>query len=224
MGDLYPAYLCLAEREVLGVGGGAVALRKVFPLLRAGARVTMVAPKVKPCEGLSDPRGARKRSRSQGSKPRLKILRRRYRSTDLKGKWLVIAATDCAQVNQRVSEDAAREKIFCNVVDQPELCTFQVPAVARRGLLKIAVSTSGASPALARIIRRRLEKEYGPPYARLLSALLGLRRHFQRKYPDNGARRRRLLEAFLKSPAPALVLKRGDPEAFRREVRQWKER
>jgi len=210
MGDLYPAFLSLAEREALVVGGGAVALRKVFPLLRAGARVTVVAPGVcRALAGLAD-------------RPNLKFRRRNYRAGDLRNKWLVIAATDRAEVNRKVSGDAAREKIFCNVVDQPDLCTFQVPAVARRGLLEIAVSTSGASPALARNIRRRLEKEYGPPYARLLNALLGLRRHYRRKYPNDGARRRQLLEAFLKSSTPALILKRGDSEAFGREVRRWR--
>lgn len=155
-------------------------------------------------------------------RPNLKFRRRNYRASDLRNKWLVIAATDHTEVNRKVSEDAARARVFCNVVDQPKLCTFQVPAVARRGLLQIAVSTSGASPALARIIRRRLEKEYGPPYAGLLNALLGLRKRYQRKYPDDGARRRRLLEAFLKSSTPALILKRGDSEAFGREVRRWK--
>jgi siroheme synthase-like protein len=210
MPSLYPACLNLAQREVLVVGGGAVALRKVTALLRAGACVTVVSPKL--CRGLSRLAG----------RPRLKILRRAYRAADVRNQWLLIAATDQAAVNVRVCKDAARARVFCNVVDQPELCTFQAPAVMQRGLLQIAISTGGASPALARDIRRRLEADYGPACARLLNALMGLRRRIRRKYPDDPARRRRLLESFLKSSAPALLLKQADPKAFRREVGPWK--
>jgi siroheme synthase-like protein len=206
MPALYLACLSLANRDVLVAGGGAVALRKISGLLRAGARVTVVAPSV--CRGL-----ARLRTR-------LTIRRRAYRASDLKYRWLVIAATGDPAVNRRISEEATRARIFCNVVDQPALCTFQVPAVVRRGRLQIGISTGGASPALARDIRRRLLKEYGARYAQLLEALHRLRGHFRRKYPDDPARRRKLLESFLKS-APAR-LKRASAQECRREVERWK--
>jgi precorrin-2 dehydrogenase/sirohydrochlorin ferrochelatase len=208
MSALYIACLSLATRDVLVVGGGSVALRKVAGLLRAGAQVTVVAPRV--CRGLIQRRA------------KLTIRRRAYRANDLKDRWLVVAATGDPDVNRKISEDASRARIFCNVVDQPELCTFQVPAVMRRGRLQIGISTEGASPALARRIRRRLEKEYGPRYAQLLEALHVLRRHFQRKYPDDPAQRRKLLESFIESSAPALLLKHSAPREFRRKVERWR--
>jgi siroheme synthase-like protein len=208
MSGLYLSCLSLAERDVLVAGGGTVAQRKVAGLLRAGARVTVVAPQV--CRGL-----ARLRTR-------LKIRRRGYRTSDLRNRWLVVAATGEPEVNRKISEDASRARIFCNVVDEPALCTFQVPAVVRRGRLQIGISTDGASPALARNIRRQLENEYGRAYAQLLQALHGLRKHFRQKYPDDRARRRKLLESFVASSAPALLLKHAAPKEFRREVERWK--
>jgi siroheme synthase-like protein len=208
MSGLYLACLSLAERDVLVAGGGPVALRKVAGLLRAGARVTVVAPRV--CRGLAK------------LKTRLKIRRRAYRTNDLRNRWLVVAATGDPDVNQRIFGDASRARVFCNVVDQPALCTFQVPAVVRRGRLQIGISTDGASPALARNIRRQIEKEYGRAYAQLLEALHGLRRHFRQKYPDDPARRRKLLESFVESSAPELLLKHAAPREFRREIERWK--
>ncbi len=208
MAGLYLACLSLAKRDVLVAGGGTVALRKVTGLLRAGALVTLVAPRV--CRGLVR------------LKTRLKIRRRVYRTSDLRNRWLVVAATGDPDVNRKIFEDASRSRVFCNVVDQPALCTFQVPAVVRRGRLQIGVSTDGASPALARNIRRQLEKEYGLAYGQLLDALHGLRKHFRQKYPDDRARRRKLLETFLESSAPALLLKHAAPGEFRREVARWK--
>ena len=208
MSGLYLACLSLAERDVLVAGGGPVAQRKVSGLLRAGARVTVVAPEI--CKGLAKLRTS------------LKIRRRAYRASDLRNRWLVVAATGDPDVNRKIFEDASRARIFCNVVDQPALCTFQVPAVVRRGRLQIGISTDGASPALARDIRRRLEKEYGRGYAQLLDALHGLRKHFRQKYPDDRARRRKLLESFIESSAPALLLKHASPRDFHREVARWK--
>ena len=148
MSGLYLACLSLAKRDVLVAGGGSVALRKVTGLLRAGAQVTVVAPQV--CRGL-----ARLRTR-------LKIRRRAYRTSDLRNRWLVVAATGDPEVNRKIFEDASRARVFCNVVDQPALCTFQVPAVVRRGRLQIGISTDGASPALARNIRRQTRKGIRP--------------------------------------------------------------
>ena len=119
---------------------------------------------------------------------------------------------------------AAEARIFCNVVDQPELCTFQVPAVVRQGLLQIAISTGGASPALARRIRQELEKQFGPAYEELLDGLLELRNCLRQKYPLDAARRRELLESFLDSPAPKLLLEQLDSHSFAIELEKWKSR
>jgi precorrin-2 dehydrogenase/sirohydrochlorin ferrochelatase len=209
---LYPLYLNLSGRPVLVVGAGRVAARKVGPLLAAGARVTVVAPDVSEEFDTLSGRDA------------LSILKRPFTAGDLDGKWLVIAATGSAQVNRRVSELAEGACVLCNVVDEPDLCTFQVPAVVRRGLLQLAVSTGGSSPALAAHLRRRLEAEFGPAWAELIDALGDLRRHYRDKYPDDIATRGRLLKEFVESEAPALLTEAGDRAAFNRELERWKAR
>ena len=210
--NLYPVFLDLAGREALVVGGGPVATRKAASLAKAGARVTVVAPQI----------GTE--LEQMGRENMARLFRRNFEPEDLEKKWLVIAATDDPQINRDVAKAAARKRIFCNVVDRPQICSFQVPAVLERGMLKIAVSTSGASPAMARRIRKELEARYGPVYRELMEGLLNLRKHFQKKYPKDQARRRRLLESFLDSPAPELLLTGGDSKAFLAEVEQWKSR
>ena len=212
MAQLYPIYLDLTDRPVLVIGGGAVASRKVASLLERQIGVTVVAPEI--CSELE----------SQADSPWLKIHRRAYESADLADHWLVISATDDSQLNRQIAADAASKRIFCNVVDQPALCTFQVPAVVRQGLLQIAVSTSGASPALAAKIRRQLQEQFSPAYSQLLDGLLELRRCFQQKYPDEPARRQELVEAFLDSKAVDLLLKHSDLQSFAVELEKWKSR
>jgi siroheme synthase-like protein len=209
---LYPLYLDLSGRPVLVVGAGRVAARKVEALLSAGAQVTVVAPDV--CEEFD----------TLARRPGLTIEIRPFAPGDMDGRWLVIAATGSADINRWVSELAGRARIFCNVVDKPDLCTFHVPAVVRRGLLQLAISTGGASPALAAHLRRRLEAEFGPAWAALIDALAELRRHYREKYADDLATRGRLLKEFVESDAPALLTEAGDREAFARELERWKAR
>ncbi len=212
MSQLYPLFLDLTDRPVLLVGGGQVASRKAASLLERGIPVTTVGTEIYPqLANLSE-------------NPLLTIHQRPYDSADLSGHWLVIAATDDSELNRRIFTEASDACIFCNVVDQPELCSFQVPAVVRRGLLQIAVSTTGASPALAARIRRQLEDHFGPAYAKLLDGLLELRLCFQARYPQDIGRRRELLQDFLNSAAPELLLKRADPRAFAVELEKWKSR
>lgn len=212
MAELYPIYADLTGRAVLVVGGGVVAARKVGALLKRQIRVTVVAPEICPeLQKLTDHSG-------------LMIHQRSYRTGDLAKHWLVIAATDDSQLNQKVFAQAAEARIFCNVVDQPQLCTFQVPAVVRQGLLQIAISTGGASPALARKIRQKLEGQFGPAYGELLEGLLELRNCFRQKYPLDTARRRELLESFLDSPGPNLLLEQSNSHSFAIELEKWKSR
>lgn len=212
MARLYPVYVDLAGREVLVVGGGPVAARKVRGLADTGARVTVLAPET--CPELD-------RAAEEAD---AEVLRRAWRPGDAEGWWLVIAATDDPEVNSRVAEEARGARALCNVADRPELCSFHVPAVLRRGLLQMAVSTGGASPALAARIRRQLEEQYGESYAPLLEGLMDLRRHFQQRHPDEPQRRRRLLASFLDSEAPDRLLREGDREAFAEAVRRWRSR
>ena len=134
----YPVFLDLTDAPVLLVGGGPVAFRKAQGLVAAGAAVTVIAPEVVP---ELDPVA-------------LRIERRGYRTDDLHGHRLVITATNDPDVNARVSADARAAGIWVNSADDPDNCSFILPAVARRGPVTVAVSTGGASPALASRLRR----------------------------------------------------------------------
>jgi siroheme synthase-like protein len=158
-GRHYMACLDLTGRSVLVVGGGPVALEKVVGLLAAGARVTVVAPEIVP--GLAE--------------LELTVARREYRPEDLAGRFLVVAATSTTEVNRRVFRDAEARSLLCNVVDVPELCSFILPAVHRHGPIAIAVSTGGASPALAQRLRDEIATMVRPEHAELARRLRELR-------------------------------------------------
>lgn len=156
----YPIFLDIVERACLVVGGGKVGARKAKGLLAAGARVTVVSPEMDPSlEALR-------------TEERLVLKRRPYRPDDMRGIFLVIGATDNADLNQRVKKDAVAAKALCNVADQPELCDLILPAVVNQGDLAVAITTAGKSPALAKRLRRQLQNQFGPEYA-TLTALLG---------------------------------------------------
>lgn len=156
----FPVNLNIGGRKVLVVGGGEVAFRKVMGLAACGACVTVISPSF--CGGLVRVKG-------------IKRIRRPYRKADLKGMCLVVSATDSKTTNQRVWEHASSNGIPVNVVDQPDLCTFTVPAVVRKGDLLIAVSTGGGSPALAGRIRKHIEKNIDPVFAQHLKLLKEMR-------------------------------------------------
>lgn len=136
--DGYPIVARLAGRRVLVVGGGRVALRKVQGLAAAGAAVTVVAPEV--VDALAH-------------LPGVTIRRRAYEPGDLAGHLLVIAATDDPAVQQQVFDDGERAGVLVNSADDPDRCSFILPAVARRGPVIVSVSTQGRSPALAGHLR-----------------------------------------------------------------------
>jgi precorrin-2 dehydrogenase len=169
----YMACLDLEGRSCLVVGGGRVAAEKVRGLLECGARVTVVAPEVGP-ELLDLP---------------VELIRSRYASWDLDDRWLVVAATPDKAVNRQVREDADRRGILCNVADDPELCSFILPAVHRVDPIAVAVSTGGASPALAQRIRREIAAVVGPEHARLARELRELRPWAQRELSSYEERR-----------------------------------
>ena len=155
----YMACLDLTDRSVLVVGGGPVALEKVEGLLAAGASVTVVAPEIVPELAELD----------------LAFARRAYRPSDLEGRFLVVAATSTTSVNRRVFRDAEARHLLCNVVDVPELCSFILPAVHRHEPIAIAVSTGGASPALAQHLRDQIATVVRPEHAELAQRLRELR-------------------------------------------------
>ncbi|GAB6932937.1 precorrin-2 dehydrogenase/sirohydrochlorin ferrochelatase family protein [Calditerricola satsumensis] len=193
MPPLYPVFLNLQGRPCLVVGGGAVAERKVHGLLAAEARVTVVSPAATDALRTLAERGA------------IRWLARPFEPDDVSGMALVVAATNRPEVNARVSEAAQRHGVWVNVVDQPERCTFFVPSVVRRGDLVLAVSTGGASPSLARRIRRELEARYGDAYAGYVANLAALRAYVQDRVADE-ATRRALLARFADDPWRAAAL------------------
>jgi precorrin-2 dehydrogenase/sirohydrochlorin ferrochelatase len=160
----FPVFLDLREKSCVVVGGGRVAERKVKNLLAAGARVKVISPK------LTGPLACLK------SQKKIVHYSRAYRPKDLGGAFLTIAATDDRAVNERVFQEATACCIPVNVVDDPAHSSFIVPSLVKKKDLVVAISTSGRSPALARMLRQKLEKEIGPEYGRFLRLLGALRK------------------------------------------------
>jgi siroheme synthase-like protein len=155
----FMACLDLRGRDCLVVGGGRVATEKVHGLLDCEARVTVVAPHID----------------DQLRRLPVCIERREFERADVDGRLLVIAATDDREVNVAVSRAAAEESTLCNVADDPELCSFILPAITRRDPIVVGVSTGGASPALAQRIRDDVADLLTPRHAELAHRLQALR-------------------------------------------------
>jgi len=159
----YPLFLNLTGEKAVVIGAGRVAERKIRSLLTAGAEVTVISPKA--TAALRHFARARK----------VRWLRRRYRVGDLRGARLVIAATDSEQINQHVCAEAKRRRLLVNCVAPPDAGNFIVPSVVRRGNLTVAISTGGASPALAKLLRRELEQTLSGRYADAAAKMIKLR-------------------------------------------------
>ena len=152
MSRYYPAYLDLAGRRAVVIGGGSIAERKTQQLLAAGADVMVVAPDATPeLERLAEAGSVRR-------------VRRDYAPGDLAGAWIAVAATDDMGVNRAVHREAERERTLLNVVDQTDLCGFIAPSIVERGPVTVAISTAGASPALARKLRELIGGDQNPPH------------------------------------------------------------
>ncbi len=169
----YMACVDLTDRQVVVVGGGRVALEKVEGLLDCNARVTVVAPQIVP----------------ELERLPVELIRRGYRTDDLVGSFLVVAATSTTSVNRRVYQDAEARSLLCNVVDVPELCSFILPAVHREGPIAVAISTGGASPALAQRLRDEIAAVVRPEHADLARQLRELRPWAKSHLPTYEARR-----------------------------------
>lgn len=155
----YIACLKLDGRRSLVVGAGSVGLEKIEGLLACNGDVTVIAPTATPeVEELA----------SDGT---IEWQRRTYETADLEGAFMVIAATDDTDVNIAVFEDAERRGMLVNVVDVPPLCNFILPAITRSGPIAIAISTAGASPALAKRMKREIAEQFGERYAELAVVL-----------------------------------------------------
>jgi siroheme synthase-like protein len=167
------ACLDLRQRDCLVVGGGRVAAEKIAGLLDCEARVTVVAPEI----------DAQVRALPADR------IERRFEPQDVEGRLLVVAATDDRTVNRAVSEAARERNVLCNVADDPELCSFILPAIVRRDPILVGVSTGGASPALAQRLRRDIGNLVGPEHVCLARRLEALRPWAKRTLPTYEARR-----------------------------------
>jgi siroheme synthase-like protein len=199
----YIACLKLSGRRCLVVGGGDVGLEKVEGLLACDGEVTLVAPDaIEELRGLAD----------EGS---IRWERRDYRPEDLERTFMVIAATSDSDVNIGIYEDAERRAMLVNVVDVPPLCNFILPAIIRSGPLAIAISTAGASPALAKRIRDEIADEYGEPYARLAILLNDVRGWAKGTLPTYQDRKLFFESIVNGDPDPVELLRQGDERAVR---------
>lgn len=207
MNRLYPIFLDLQDKPCLVVGGGLVALRKIQSLLDSGAKVTVVSPAAKP-EVLA-------------LSPSILIQTSPFSPDDLEGMTLVIAATDSESVNRLVFEESNRRGILCNVVDQPDLCNFHVPATIARGDLKVAISTNGKCPALASRLRMMLEQEIGEGYAEAIERFGLLREEIRRAHPDDPERRMEILRKLATSDDLLDALRNGDRQKLNSVLDSW---
>src|SRR4051812_36607662 len=200
----YIACVKLTGRRCVVIGGGDVGLEKVEGLLACDGQVTLIAPDaIGPLRELAD----------EGS---ISWERREYAGlADLEGTFMVIAATSDTDVNIRVYEDAERRAMLVNVVDVPPLCNFILPAIIRSGPLAIAISTAGASPALAKRIRDEIAEEYGEPYARLAVLLNEVRGWAKGTLPTYQDRKLFFESIVNGDPDPVELLRQGDEQAVR---------
>ena len=208
----YIACLKLDGRKCVVVGGGDIGLEKVEGLLACNGHVTLVAPNaIGPLRELAD----------EGS---IRWERRSYEPGDLEGTFMVIAATNDTDVNIGVYEDAERRAMLVNVVDVPPLCNFILPAIIRTGPLAIAISTAGASPALAKRIRNQIAEEYGEPYARLAILLNEVRGWAKGTLPTYGDRKDFFESIVNGEPDPVELLRQGDEDGVRGLIEAARER
>lgn len=196
----YPAFIDLHERNAVVVGGGNVAERKVRTLIKAGASVTVISPRIT---------ASLTRLRQKGL---FRHIRRNYRRGDLRGAFIVIAGTSSVLTNNTISKDA---RSLMNAIDNPEQGNFIVPSVVSRGKLTIAISTEGASPAVSKAIRKEMEKLYGAEFDRYLRFLEGIRQKALAKLTDTKKR-----NTFLRSLASEKIFTKLRNKGFRAASRE----
>jgi siroheme synthase-like protein len=169
----YMACLDLSGRRCVVVGGGSVGYEKAAGLAACGAAVTVVSPELEP----------------SFAELVFEWRRGRYERSDLDGAFLVIAATSDREVNECVSRDAEARGMLCNVADVPDLCNFILPAVHREGPIAVAVSTGGASPALAKRLRSQIAELVRPEHAELAEELRAIRPEVKERFASYEERR-----------------------------------
>jgi siroheme synthase-like protein len=194
----YIACLRLTGRRCVVVGGGDIGLEKVEGLLACNGSVVVVAPDA--CAEIE-------RLAAECS---VEWVKRAYEPADLEATFIVIAATDDTEVNIRVFNDAERLAMLVNIVDVPPLCNFILPAIVRTGPLAIAISTAGASPALAKRMKREIAETYGEHHARLAEILNDARGWAKGNLPTYQDRKAFFEGIVNGDPDPIELLRAGD--------------
>ena len=169
MPDYYPVYLNLAGKRCVIIGGGTIAQGKIGGLLQAGCRITVISPDATP--GI----------RQAAQRGDIEWQQRPYRPGDLAGAFIGVAATNVWHVNQEIYQEAERLGVLLNVVDDPDLCSFIAPSIVKREPVTLAISTGGASPALARKLRETLAQSEALEWADLADTLAQARRIIKEK-------------------------------------------
>lgn len=202
----YPVFLDVSGKHCVVVGGGKVAQRKIQSLTKAQARVIVVAPEITPL------------LRQLAEKGSILWFQRRFKPSDLRGCILAIGATNDAQVNRTVFNAASRRKIPVNLVDSTPNSSFIVPSVLKKGPLLIAVSTAGASPALARKIRQDISRHIGSEYPKLLKIMKNLRPLVHSRFSET--QRKKIWKNIIHSNALEL-LQQGKTKELNKKIKQW---
>jgi precorrin-2 dehydrogenase/sirohydrochlorin ferrochelatase len=199
----YIACLNLKRRKALVVGGGHLGLEKTEGLLACDANVHVVSPEVLPeVEELA----------REGS---ITWSKREYETADLEGCLMAIACTDDTDTNIRIYEEAEARAMLVNIVDVPPLCNFILPAIVRTGAIAVAISTRGASPALAKRMKREISDMFGTEYARLAELLNEVRGWAKGTLPTYNDRKDFFEEIVNGDPDPIALLRAGDEQAVR---------
>jgi len=173
----YPIYLDLTNKRVIVIGAGPVAARKVNALHEAGARVIVIAKDVDPAFEKSC------------KLPNVEVVISAYLKDYLAEAVLAIAATNDLDLNRRIYKDCQELEVLCNVVDQPDLCDFFVPAVVKRGPLQIAIGTDGNCPAYAGHLRKKLEDQFTEDHGRFVVELEAIRKRIIEEVADHAERK-----------------------------------
>ncbi len=174
----YPLMIDLSKKKCIVIGGGQIAQRKVWSLLRAKASITVISPNL--TEHLE----------KLVIENQIDWVNRAYHKGDLLGYFIVVIATDNKKVNMEIYQHVNEDNQFVNIVDNPALCTFIVPSTITRGKLQIAISTNGASPGLAKKIRMELEQQYGEHYTRYTDFLANMRQWILQQNLDQEQRKK----------------------------------
>jgi siroheme synthase-like protein len=202
----YVACLRLTGRRCLVIGAGSVGLEKIEGLLAADAGVHVIAPEA--CPEVAE----------LAASGDVEWTQRHFQPGDLEGHFLAIAATSDTETNIRVFDEAERRAMLCNVVDVPPLCSFILPAIVRQGPIAIAISTAGASPALAKRMKREIGEIFGPEHAELAWILNDVRGWAKATLPTYDDRKAFFEGIVNGDPDPVALLRRGDRAAVDRLI------